>query len=252
MMNTKKRILLVEDDPDVRLGIATLLSRRFEVIECEDGTSTMVALRKHRPDALILDLGLPGGDGQRVLRWLAELPEFSDMPKLVVTGRDLDSARPEALANGADMVFAKPADIEMVADAIDIAVATPASAQLSVLVVEDDDDCRMAFEAGLRQAGFKTTSTSDAATALMRATRSRPDAIVLDLGLPAGGGRNLLDRLKANPDLRSVPVVVATGEAVAADDAELLAHGAVRVLNKPMEPDALVQALEDALACLPS
>ena len=68
---SNKKILIVEDDADVRLGYHVLLkANHYDTFFAADGMSAMSEARKHQPDLIILDLGLPAGDGFIVLEWL--------------------------------------------------------------------------------------------------------------------------------------------------------------------------------------
>ena len=242
----KKRVLIVEDDDDVRQGMHILLSRRYEVRSVQDGTSAMVAARQQTPDAIVLDLGLPGGDSLRILDWMRDLRQLIDIPKIVVTGRDLGAAERQALDCGATHVFAKPADADELIQTIESATADAAERPrtVSVLLVEDDVDVRLAIGLQLKRAGYHVHGAADGATALLQVTRERPDVILLDLGLPGGGGRALLERIRANPETARIPVVVVTGRDLEHEGRELYAAGADALLQKPPTLDLLMEAIE--------
>ncbi len=68
---SQKKILVVDDDPDVRLGLQLRLkANHYDVIFAADGVASIAEARKHMPDLIILDLGLPAGDGFSVLERL--------------------------------------------------------------------------------------------------------------------------------------------------------------------------------------
>ncbi len=67
----KKKILIVDDDPDMRLSLQLrLTANHYDVISATDGVASIAEARKHVPDLMILDLGLPAGDGFSVLERL--------------------------------------------------------------------------------------------------------------------------------------------------------------------------------------
>jgi DNA-binding response OmpR family regulator len=108
---SKKKILVVEDDSDVRLGYNILLrAHHYDIVLAEDGVFAISEANKHRPDLIILDLGLPGGDGFTVLERLAAMPALSVIPVVVVSGRDIHTSKERALKAGARAFLQKPWD----------------------------------------------------------------------------------------------------------------------------------------------
>src|SRR6195256_1594982 len=107
-MSTKK-ILIVEDDHDVRLGYHILLkANHYETFLAADGVSAISEALKHRPDLTILDLGLPGGDGFNVLDCFRTNTFLSVLPVIVVSGREVHGTRDRAMKAGARAYLQKP------------------------------------------------------------------------------------------------------------------------------------------------
>jgi DNA-binding response OmpR family regulator len=109
-MQTKK-ILIVEDDPDVREGMhVRLKANGYETFFAVDALSVVAAARKHLPDLIILDLGLPGGDGYLVMERLNRIPAQALIPVIVVSARDVRGNQERALKAGAKAFLQKPVD----------------------------------------------------------------------------------------------------------------------------------------------
>jgi len=107
---SNKTILVVDDDPEVRLSLQVRLkAARYEVIFAEDGVTSIAETRKHRPDLILLDLGLPAGDGFSVLENLKTNLGMSSIPVIVISGRD-SMSRARALKAGAKAFLQKPVD----------------------------------------------------------------------------------------------------------------------------------------------
>lgn len=106
---SNKRILVVEDDADVRLGFHVLLkANQYDTFFAADGVSAVSEARNHLPDLIILDLGLPSGDGFVVLEWLRGNTYLSVIPIIVVSARDLRVNKERALRAGARAYVQKP------------------------------------------------------------------------------------------------------------------------------------------------
>lgn len=106
---SNKKILIVEDDADVRLGYHVLLKANgYETFFAADSLSAMTEARKHSPDLILLDLGLPAGDGFVVLERFKGNTYLSMIPVVVVSARDLRGNKDRALKAGARAYVQKP------------------------------------------------------------------------------------------------------------------------------------------------
>jgi len=116
------KILIVDDDPDLRQALRLRLrANHYETVHAVDGYSAIAQAYKERPNLIILDLGLPAGDGFVVLDRLQADDKLSDIPVLVLTARDPQSSEQRALDAGASAFFQKPADN---AELLDVVRAT--------------------------------------------------------------------------------------------------------------------------------
>lgn len=118
-MSSSKKILVVDDDPDMlRLMSVKLKKNGYEVVVAGDGISCMSMVRKEHPDLIVLDLGLPAGDGFKTLERLKSLVPFSSIPVIVLTARDASEAKDRALSCGASAFFEKTASKDEVMGAV--------------------------------------------------------------------------------------------------------------------------------------
>jgi two-component system KDP operon response regulator KdpE len=100
------QVLIVEDEPDIRGILRTLLKTAgYRVIETETAARAIVEARSHKPDLLLVDLGLPDADGGKVIR---AVREWSPVPIVVLSARTMESQKIEALDAGADDYVTKP------------------------------------------------------------------------------------------------------------------------------------------------
>jgi len=106
MTETMFRILVVEDDADLRDVVRALLEAEgYRVVLAESGRRALIEARSHKPDAVLVDLGLPDRDGQEVIR---SIREFSPVPIIVLSARAMESDKVLALDGGADDYVTKP------------------------------------------------------------------------------------------------------------------------------------------------
>ena len=106
---TNKKVLVIEDDADVRLGYHVLLkANEYDTCFAVDSLSAVTEARKHQPDLIILDLGLPGGDGFVVLDRFRTHMSLFVIPVIVVSARDVKANKERALKAGAKAFVQKP------------------------------------------------------------------------------------------------------------------------------------------------
>jgi DNA-binding response OmpR family regulator len=108
---TPKKIMIVDDDLHLVLGLVPRLKANgYQVISTPDAVSAIWLARKENPDLIILDLGLPGGDGFGVLDRMKELPDIADIPVIVLSARQPTGNKQRALDAKAAAYFQKPPD----------------------------------------------------------------------------------------------------------------------------------------------
>ena len=108
---SNKKILIVEDDADVRMGLhVRLKANNYDIFFAVDAFSSLGEARKHEPDLILLDLGLPAGDGFLVMDRLKTVPALAIIPIIVVSGRSGSANRERALKAGAKAFLEKPVD----------------------------------------------------------------------------------------------------------------------------------------------
>jgi DNA-binding response OmpR family regulator len=117
-----------------------------------------------------------------------------------------------------------------------------------VLLVDDEKSILMMLEVNFRAAGFDVVTATSGASALEMAVAARPDAVVLDLGLPDLDGWEVVKRLRELNGVASTPVVVLSGTARNDALGRGYASTVEAYVTKPVEPDELVQTVRRVLA----
>jgi two-component system KDP operon response regulator KdpE len=106
-----KRILIVDDDLDVRQAMhVRLKANGYDTFFATDALSSVAEARRQLPDLIILDLGLPGGDGYVVIERLKRHPALAVIPIVVVSARDVRGNKDRAIKAGANVYLQKPVD----------------------------------------------------------------------------------------------------------------------------------------------
>lgn len=219
--------LVIDDDPAARELLARMLVRDgFRVRVAASGEEGLELARAERPDAITLDVLMPGMDGWGVLQALKADPELRDIPVVMVT---LTDERSLGFALGAAAYLTKPIE------------RTELSAVLAryrldggerVLVVEDDADARSVLRHVLEKEGWTVAEAGNGREGLAEVAASRPALVLLDLLMPEMDGFEFLEALRGDPITSSVPVVVITGKTLTAEDRRRLNGGVERVLEK--------------------
>ena len=116
-----------------------------------------------------------------------------------------------------------------------------------ILVVEDQEDNRRILRDLLTSAGYEIIQAENGEEALAAAARERPDLILMDIQLPVLDGYEATRRIKADPDLKNIPVIVVTSYALSGDDGKAHAAGCDAYVTKPYSPRQLLAKIKEFL-----
>ena len=105
-----------------------------------------------------------------------------------------------------------------------------------VLIIEDDDDTALLFEAVLRHNGFQVEICPDGAAGLDTVREFRPDLVLLDISMPKKDGWQVARAVRADPELKTIPIIGVTAHAEEADKLKAREIGFTSYLTKPIEP----------------
>ena len=103
-----KRIAVVEDNPDNRLLVEAILMDMYEIVEYETGLEAPEGLKQDRPDLVLLDISLPGMNGEDVLTELRSWSSFADLPVIALTAHAMAGDRARFLKLGFNGYVSKP------------------------------------------------------------------------------------------------------------------------------------------------
>ncbi|WP_433791736.1 response regulator [Actinoplanes sp. CA-252034] len=208
-------VLLIEDDPQSAELMSTQLGNAgYRVEVAGTGESGLALAREHRPDAVVLDVTLPGIDGWEVLRRFKADHRLSTIP--VFFASILDEA-PTGIGLGAHDWFVKPVEQSALLSALTNAVA--ARSVPRVLLVDHDDVARRVIAEGLRAGGADVVACADARDGLAHSRTGEFDLIVCDMQSPDEDGFSLLAAIEQDPSGRHTPVLGLSAATLASGNA---------------------------------
>ena len=225
---TSGRVLVIDDEASVRSLLRRFLLREgLSVDEAATGEAGLRMAREARPDAITLDVMMPGMDGWAVLSAIKADSDLSDIPVIMLT--IVDDKR-MGFALGASEYLTKPIDREQLRRVL--LKYRRSGTGGSILVVEDDPAASELLRRTLEGEGWRVTVARNGREALAQMDREEPAIILLDLMMPEMDGFEFLSEIRSVPRASTVPVVVVTAKELTADERKLLNGHVTTVLQK--------------------
>jgi hypothetical protein len=204
-----KVLLMVEDDVRFSRILLEMANKSgFKVLLAQRGENAIALARKHKPDAITLDIRLPDMDGWRILDLLKHDSSTRHIPVHIIS---VDAERQRPVKAGALSYLEKPVSAESLTRALDDIKAFVERKIRRLLIVEDDDVQRSAIGELVKSEDVQITAVATSAEALRALGAERYDCMILDLGLSDMSGFELLGQIGKDDSLRQLPVIVYTG-----------------------------------------
>ena len=250
-----KKILIVEDDPKIALALQVRLkANRYAASIASDAIEGARLGRTFKPDLILLDISMPGGNGFQLAETFYDMLETKGTPIIFITASKSPELLRKAMDMGAAGLFEKPFDTEKLLYAIEAQKSTASAAPKQdhqgpkqVLIIEDDQRTAMALALRLKAAGYEATTTYDAFTGLNAAVRNPPALVLLDISVPAGNGFSVAEQIQTLiPTPTPIIFLTASKQPGFREKAQKL--GAAGYFEKPYEAEELFGAIRQALA----
>lgn len=259
------RILAIDDNPDnLELMRYLLEAFGYPALTARDGISGVAMAERERPDLVLCDVQLPDIDGYEVVRRIRSLPEISGLIIIAVTALAMVGDRAKVLAAGFNGYLSKPIDPATFMHQVEAYLqpelrnaskrsqtathAAPAAANANgrtILAIDNLPANLELIEGLFGVLGYQVITASNAGQALELARSSLPDLILSDVCMPHGNGYDLIDAVKADPNLREIPFVFISSTFTNEEARRKgLAHGAEKYLFRPIEPQRLLKEIE--------
>lgn len=238
-----KVILIIEDDPKFA-GILTKLSHEqgFKCLAEGNGEAGLISAVEHQPQAIILDVGLPGMNGFNVINGLKDNPATRHIPVHFISAQDELQNSAKALSMGAIGYLTKPASTEQLTEVFSYIQEFISADVKKLLVAEDDINTRQSIVKliGNSDVDIAAVGTGQEAYDLLKTERF--DCMVLDLGLPDISGLKLLEQIENDEEVvAKPPVVIYSGKDLSRTEAmDLRKYSGSIILKGAESPERLL------------
>ncbi len=238
-------ILICDDDPGIRTIVSEHLQRQgYTVIEANSGQQTLTLAAENQVEAILLDLYMPGLSGWETLQHLRNSPATANIPVVVLSVLS-PTLRPQFTGDAQGWVQ-KPFNEKLLFSELG-RVLHHGDGPANVLLIEDDFDLANVVLASFQNAAIHIEHAATRQHAIRHCIDFPPDLLILDLTLPDGDGFSLVDWLRQQPALRSLPLVVYSGREVSDSEMAKLRLGPTEFLTKariqPQEVEELVVSM---------
>lgn len=238
-----KVILIVEDDwKFAKILVDMSHDKNFKCLVASSGETGIKLAADYQPDAIILDVGLPGIDGFAVIDTLKDNSATRHIPVHFMSARDEKQSETKALSMGAIGYMTKPVSKQLLDDAFDSIGEFISSDIKKLLIAEDDVNARESIIKLIGSDDIEITAVGTGKEAYDLLKKQKFDCMVLDLGLPDISGFELLNQMKNDDAVAAKPpVVVYSGQDLSRDEVMELREYAGSVIIKGAEsPERLM------------
>ena len=221
-------VLAIDDEPNARDLLKRMMTREgFNVVTAASGEEGLMLARSLKPDAITLDVMMPGMDGWTVLARLKADPELAQIPVIIVTIVDRHEM---GFALGAAEYITKPIDSERLT--LLLRKYRCQRPPCPILLVEDDVATRDMVRRTLEKSGWTVVEADNGRVALSRVPEVKPQLIILDLMMPEMDGFEFLEELRRDQTMAGVPIIVVTAKDLTEQDRQRLNGRVKQVLQK--------------------
>jgi CheY-like chemotaxis protein len=242
----RKRILVIDDDPDAVYLIQENLNRgEFEVIGTRDAHEGLKLAGIKQPDVILLDVLLPGADGWQLLFDLKQNPSTSIIPVILLTILDKKAL---GFHLGAADYLLKPLNPTAVRESLIKVIGPKSPTQKRVLLVDDDPQVMDVLQQVLPESEFKVEYAKDGLAGLKAVHTSLPDIILLDIIMPRMDGFAFIQKLRSNPATCEIPVIVISVKDLSVEETSFLRKNVTAILKKQgFQQEQVIKELHQAL-----
>jgi PAS domain S-box-containing protein len=225
----KPLILVVDDEVAARELLASYLCSEYRIAMAESGEEAIKQARHLRPDAITLDVMMPGGNGFETLAALRKAPETANIPIIIVSIVDQKQV---GFALGAVDYLIKPVRKPALLETIRKYARPQSDEDEAILLVDDDPRTLELLEETLRSAGYETESVRSGTRALEVLSSKVVTAVLLDLLMPGMDGFEVIRHVRQEPTLTELPIFVMTAKSLTKAELAVLTRETQALFHK--------------------
>ncbi|MFD2871394.1 response regulator [Mucilaginibacter ximonensis] len=202
-------VVIVEDDKNFAIILQDYSrDHGYKSVVVNEGTDAVQTIKDNQPDAVILDIMLPGKDGWQILKELKQDPETAEIPVHLMSAGDATANR--VRKEGAISFMKKPIDTGVLDKLFADIMANSGTQFKQILLVEDHKAQSQALKDMMQANGITVDQAFDGESAFRMLHENDYQCVILDLNLPDISGLDLLDKIKETERFQSLPVIVNT------------------------------------------
>lgn len=206
-------VVIVEDDKNFADILKDYSKEHgYRSIIVNEGTHAVEIIKQHHPDAVIMDIMLPGKDGWQILKELKQSEDTAYIPVHLMSAGDAASNR--VRREGAISFLKKPIDTDVLSKLFNDMKQQSGIAFKQILLIEDHESQSSALKELMEGQGITVDQAFDGDSAFRMVNANDYQCLILDLNLPDISGLDLLDKIKAIDRFASLPVIVNTAMAL--------------------------------------
>ena len=225
----KPLILIVDDEVPARELLASYLEPEYRIAMAESGIEVVQKAQQLRPDAITLDVLMPGGNGFETLVALRKAPETAGIPIIIVSILDQKQV---GFALGAADYLIKPIRKPVLLETVRRHVLPHADGDATILLVDDDPKTLELLQETLRSDGYETQSVQSGARALEVLSSKLVNAVLLDLLMPGMDGFEVIRHVREQATLKELPILVMTAKTLVPEEIALLSRETQALFQK--------------------
>ncbi len=211
----KPLIMVVDDEVPSRELLASYLESEYQIVMAGSGAEAVQEAQQLRPDAITLDLMMPGRSGFETLVELKKNPETANIQIIIVSVEDQKQV---GFALGAADYLIKPIAKPTLLETLRRHVLPYADDDATILLVDDDPRTLEMLEETLRPVGYETQSVQSGARALEVLSSKLVSAVLLDLLMPGMDGFEVIRHIREQETLKTLPIFVMTGKDLSSEE----------------------------------
>ena len=230
-----KVVLIIEDDLKFASILLTQANKKgFKCLSAATGEDGLLLAAKHKPQAIILDMGLPGINGHQVLNELKANPSIRHIPVHIISANERSL---EPIKEGAIEYLMKPVNKKDLDEAFNKIEHFVSRKIKNLLIIEDSENARKAIRILIGNGDVKCFEAATGKEALALYEQNHIDCMILDIGLPDMSGFDLIHKLVTIKSHSLPPIIVYTGKVLTKEENNELQNYAESIIIKGVKSE---------------